>query len=283
MTKRKVSESEIIRYNNNSKNFRIDPNTRYTYDYHDNGNIKLAESFYGYETNSNLKVRQSYWYNGQMSTETKYTDDGLPITAKSWDANGNPDWKILYNINGDIMSEFDYYPNGVTKKLKNVSSTKVAVTEYDEQGTKTMLTVYLRKDNEVYTLFAEIIFYPNGNIQSESYYDKFNNQTLYKTYFLDGSKKIQQQYYKTGEPYKCWYYNGNLKETYLLIKKNDNTYKMYEQETYYKDGTKSSKTWHNEQEQECCNTWYITGELKSDKITDQTGSLIKHLIYFRKD
>lgn len=180
--------------------------------YHENGNIKSKIRW----KKNEMKSALFYYENGNLKTSIAYKNGKIDVGILNFYENGNLKSKMLYK-------------NGVPEKFFKI---------YD-------------KNKEVEEKVEKVeLFYPNGNIESRSYFIVNKNV---ETVYQDG-------------PDEKYYENGNLKSRVVFINGKVNGL----MESYYENGNLESRIpFEDDEPLGIAEAYHENGNLKSKYYIDR--------------
>lgn len=122
-----------------------------------------------YVNNKYEGMMTEYWLNGNKKTEAMYADSLLHGPSKKWYANGNLEWEGHYTKGIHTGKWISYHSNGAksaegTYDESGSGNLVDTYTEYDYRGT---MTTRISGYNQGKTNGTEIIYYPDGTVQSK--------------------------------------------------------------------------------------------------------------------
>lgn len=286
MLKRKsdITTDVCVKKSNISNNYVY----KYTY-YPDKQPKSMTQHFNN--TDGPIVYKDNYWPNGNRQFSYLYTKEEVPVIYFGYNKEEKVEWIINYDEDGNISNEKDYYENGNIKKSKVCETNKVIKKEYDEEGSLTKETIFVGGTNkdipycethfENNVKVKDIYFYNDGTKQTESQYNN-DDLTKYTCWYENGKVSSCNEYNikSLGDNVQSvvYYYNTGVMREEACYYNNIITNHLY----YYKNGKTKLEMWLNDNDQECFDSYYENGQLKSEKVITQEGDLVSYIVHFPK-
>lgn len=158
--------------------------------------------------NAGHKIVSEFDENNTLLTKTRFTDDGHIIFE--YDSHENVVKKSDYDMNGDLEAYTEYTYDQQDREIscitfdKNGSQARKYLTEYDEDGTKTIYSYDANDESEGSTVFkynenGDVIehleYLADGTLNTREVYEynQDGNETATFTYNGDGSLSFRTE------------------------------------------------------------------------------------------